>query len=86
MMPFPKHDIALYLTHNKHKSVYQTAEEWEHEQYETHWISDEERTKALATNELWSIQWYPDTPIGFCCLWASTLEALVTAYNREVPE
>lgn len=40
-----------------------------------HWASDEERRKALSSNSVWTIQWYPDTPVGFCCVGASTFEA-----------
>lgn len=39
------------------------------------WVSPEEREKALRENSVWTIQWYPATPIGFCCVGASTFEA-----------
>jgi hypothetical protein len=39
------------------------------------WPSDEERLKAISENSVWTIQWYPDTPNGFCCVGASTFEA-----------
>ena len=39
------------------------------------WVSPDEREKAIATNSVWTIQWYPDTPIGFNCVAASTFEA-----------
>lgn len=43
------------------------------------WVSPEERDKALAENSVWSAQWYPDTPVGFCTLYASSLFALIEA-------
>jgi hypothetical protein len=39
------------------------------------WPSEEERQKALRENSVWTIQWYPETPIGFHCVGASTFEA-----------
>lgn len=43
------------------------------------WISEEEKHKAVLTNRMWEIQWYPDTPIGFCRLCASSLSAVIKA-------
>ena len=40
-----------------------------------HWASEEERQKAIKENSVWTIQWYPETPVGFCCVGASTFEA-----------
>lgn len=34
-----------------------------------------ELEKMLATDELWVVRWYPDTPVGFHQVAASTLEA-----------
>ena len=39
------------------------------------WASDEEREKAIRENSVWTIQWYPETPVGFYCVGASTFEA-----------
>lgn len=39
------------------------------------WVSPEEREKALRENSVWTIQWYPATPVGFYCVGASTFEA-----------
>lgn len=38
------------------------------------WVSEEERQKAIRENSVWTIQWYPNTPIGFNCVGASTFE------------
>jgi hypothetical protein len=45
------------------------------------WVSDAEYEKALATNTMWSLQWYPRTPIGFIKIQASSLEALVNHFQ-----
>lgn len=47
------------------------------------WVSPEERQKAIDTNSWWLLQWYPETPVGFCWLSASSLEALLAAANAE---
>ena len=83
MMKFPKH-INLTLEHNPHAIYYETVEyHCISEGYICEdWVSLEEREKAHKTNELWTIQWYPDTPIGFFFLAASTLEALLDALEK----
>lgn len=43
------------------------------------WVNDEEEQRAKETNSIWTIQWYPDTPVGFCCYAASSLGALLAA-------
>lgn len=47
------------------------------------WISPEERQKAIDTNSWWTLQWYPETPVGFCIISASSLEALLAAAEAE---
>lgn len=68
----------LVLTYNGHACNYQTvAEAVEQDHWHGDWISDEEREKAIATNSAWTLQWYPDTPVGFYKSSASTLSALL---------
>lgn len=38
------------------------------------WANEDERAKALKNNSVWTIQWYPSTPVGFNCVAASTFE------------
>jgi hypothetical protein len=38
-----------------------------------------EKEKAIATNKVWEIHWYPETPVGFCSVLASTLSAAIEA-------
>ena len=81
MGPFPAHKAALHLTHNDHLSVYQTvAESIERGEFGYHsWVSDEQKQKAIETNDCWFVQWYPDTPVGFCLLAAADLDVLLAA-------
>jgi len=83
MAEFPKH-LALILTHNDHLLYYQTVEEsielGDHG-YDC-WISEEQRERAIATNDCWTLQWYPDTPVGFVILSAADLDVLLEAALR----
>lgn len=75
---------------DEHSCNYCSAQKYadEYGQYEPGdmWISDEDRTLALRTNSVWSIQWYPDTPVGFYRKYASSLPKLLEAVLAEFPE
>lgn len=69
----PEHKCGLYLEHNAHKDVYETIEEF----YDPGaFVSEKEWFKAVEANSVWKLQWYPDTPIGFYIVCASTLDAI----------
>ena len=81
---FPPHAGGLHLTHNEHHGVYKTAADWiaEHEADGNcffEWVSDEERKRAIEADSIWTLQWYPYTPVGFLALGASSLAALLRA-------
>ncbi len=50
------------------------------------WVSEDEKRRAIETNSVWQIQWYPETPVGFNCLIASSLEVLIAALPRRPKE
>ena len=83
---FPKHDCELILNHNQCRSYYETVAQYvaedegrpENQQY-LEWVSPEQRQKAIDTNEIWVLQWYPNTPIGFNVLAACDLNVLLKA-------
>ena len=82
-LALPPHEGAAHISHNSHRSIYQTVEQYEadgHINFED-WVSPESREYAVAHNELWELQWYPDTPIGFCTFiagrWEDILQRLV---------
>lgn len=75
---------SLSISFNEdHACNYTTAQGW-HDEWgfygggrsddRIEWASEEERLKALRENSVWTIQWYPDTPVGFNCVGASTFE------------
>lgn len=77
---FPAHKASLHLTHNDHKSNYMTVQEYIDCPVgisNNDWISEEEKRRAIETNEMWELQWYPDTPVGCYLLAASSLSALM---------
>lgn len=64
-MIFPRHACGLHLTHNQHKDYYESIEQY----FKNPWmedieITDEEKQLMIDSNEIWELQWYPDTPIG----------------------
>lgn len=71
----PRHDCGLHLAHNPHRDVYETVEQYTAD-FADEWASDAEREKAIREDSLWELQWYPDTPVGFYRIMASSLEAL----------
>ena len=83
-MKLPAHKAALYLRHNEHLGVYKTVQDRLDEGYidDDHWVSPEQREKAIATNELWELQWYPSTPVGFCLLRGADLDVVLAAANE----
>ena len=83
-MNLPEHKCGLYLEHNIHKNYYQKPEEYMKDHMENYeWESDETRQRAIDTDSIWTLQWYPDTPIGFCAVAAPTLEELLTFALKE---
>jgi hypothetical protein len=79
----PPHNISLSLSHNEHKCYYETAEDYIGRDDRLDFRSAEERQACIDTNEVWELQWYPDTPVGFCAIAAPTLEALIE-YAKEL--
>lgn len=87
-MKLPKHKCSLTITHNEHKDYYQTAkdeiEKWDDPEmnYLIEWSSPESKQKAIETDEIWCMTWYPNTPIGFYSIATSNLEELLEFSNK----
>lgn len=81
VLQFPEHKCSLHLTHNEHLSVYRTVQESidddDFGMSDKRWVSPEQRCKAIETNDCWTIQWYPETPGGFCVYSAADLDVLL---------
>jgi hypothetical protein len=77
---WPRHEGDLILRHNEHRAHYLSLKSWlDIQMEEPDWLSPEERKNALATDSLWVLHWYPDTPVGFHTAAAATFEALMQA-------
>lgn len=50
---------------------------------EPEWVSDDSRERAMATNRMWKLQWYPNTPVGFNDIAAATLVEIIEYLRRE---
>jgi hypothetical protein len=85
-MKFPRHRASLHLTHNDHLSCYETVQQYidegSHGYNAECWISEEQKQKAIETNDCWFLQWYPDTPVGSCILAAADLDVLLEAASQ----
>lgn len=69
----PPHECGLHLTHNEHRDVYEDVVHY----YDAEtFVSAAEFEKAIAEDSVWTLQWYPKTPIGFHVIRASSLDAI----------
>lgn len=83
---FPEHRCGLYLTHNEHKDIYEPIVQWAADNIDDgQWVSKEEKTSALAADDVWVLQWYPTTPIGFYKLAGYNLGAVLSAARCVTP-
>lgn len=62
---------------------YMSVEEWLFVDQSHFYCDDDfvggksERQRCIETNSLWTAQWYPNTPVGFCLLHAASFETLL---------
>jgi hypothetical protein len=84
-LKFPIHKASLHLTHNEHLAYYQTVADRinDSDHGYTDWVSPEQKQKAIDTNDCWTLQWYPNTPVGFNILSAADLDVLLQAALKE---
>lgn len=78
-MKFPEHKCGLFLTHNEHRDYYEKLEQFlvDHDLLDD-FASPEALQRAIDTDECWVLQWYPNTPVGFCRVAAPTLDEVLT--------
>jgi hypothetical protein len=79
------HKCGLSIEHNECRNCYQTVKQYlddmESRWGGPTWASEEDKARAIETNEMWEIQWYPETPIGFHRVASATLEGAVELAN-----
>lgn len=77
-MTFPKHDAGLTLCHNPHKVFYMTLDKWLEEQMnQPAWADDEAKATAIARDDIWTLNWNPDNPVGSFYVAAPSLAELL---------
>lgn len=76
----PKHKGELSITHNGHKSNYETIQDYTDllNADDEDWATPTSKEIAIKNDELWEMQWYPNTPIGFNKIYGATLEEIIT--------
>lgn len=81
----PRH-INLSIEHQPHKSNYESIEsyeQWRGSRAADDWASPEQREKAIATDNLWTVQWYPDSPVAFCFMMGADLDVLLARIKED---
>lgn len=68
---------SINLTWNDdHSPNYKEADGY-YEYDSSEWVGQDEYLKAMIENSVWTLHWYPDTPVGFCRIRASSIQAIV---------
>ena len=78
---FPDHKGELSIHHNPHKTCYDTPSSYAPDLIQ--WVSEDEQIRAEMNDEMWEVTWYPESSVGHCSLYASTLAAIVDAMKDE---
>ena len=75
----PPHKCGLTIYHNPHKNGHQSVEEFVSgcDYDDDEWATEDSRQRASDTDELWVMQWYPETPIGFVRIAAATFNEMI---------
>lgn len=76
----PAHKCELIITHNGHRNSYVSVAEYvARNDGPENFVSQEDYELAIKGDELWEIQWYPETPIGSYIVYGTTLENALAA-------
>jgi hypothetical protein len=79
---------SLHLTFNDPSAIdYMSVKQWVEEGPEDAkegWVSEAEMQRAMETNAMWRLQWYPETPVVSHELQASSLDALVSGLRHRL--
>lgn len=77
----PEHEASLHIQHNAHKGNYETIEAYTDwcKVHDEDWATPTSKQRAIATDSLWEIQWYPNSPVGFNVIYGATLQEVISA-------
>ena len=82
MLNLPKH-LGLSIEHNEHKMYYQTVQQTVDESTNMFWVPGDSRQRAIDSDDMWCVQWYPDTPVGFNRVYGHTLEEILDFITKK---
>jgi len=73
-------NCTFTLTHNDHHVMYRSVEDTLDDPFDYYGDTpDDERAKMIATDTIWTLHIYPNTPVGFNVYHAASLDAVVDA-------
>lgn len=76
-MDFPRYEVSMTLTHNEHRIYYEDPAQWIEDNKWAQWKDQESKDRAIKTNSIWTIQWFPVTPIGSYAFAAPTCDEVL---------
>jgi hypothetical protein len=80
---FPLHKCGLYLTHNEHRDSYTSAQDFiQQRELADCFESPEQMRRAIETDSIWVLQWYPETPVGCQIVAAPSLFDVMRLANK----
>lgn len=81
---FPK-NLSLSLEHNEHKNYYDDIGDFINslKYNDEDFVSLEEKQRCIDTDEIWVLQYYPNTPVGYNLIIASTLDAILEQVQKD---
>jgi hypothetical protein len=82
VIKLPRH-LGLHITHNQHKIYYMSIQDYVTDGRDRWDVDQADLDEILSTGEIWEIQWYPNTPIGFRAVAAATLERALELANAD---
>jgi len=84
----PEHEASLHITHNQHKAYYDPIERYieDNDIEDDDWATPTSRKRAIETDSIWELQWYPNTPVGFNVLYGATLEEILQTLTQDTKE
>jgi len=79
----PKHKCGLSIGHNGHKDSYMAIDDFIDFNECFYWPCEDEKKKCIENDEIWTIHWYPDTPVGFHVLAFSSLKSMINFLKND---
>lgn len=83
LLGLPEYKVGLTIQHNDHKEYSQKVDEWVSENDWCDWENEDAKAEAIKKDSVWTIRWYPNTPVGFFAVAAPTLYDALRLANQE---